>query len=41
MGVCFDCLVEIADGAAGAAPLRARACLAPVRRGLRITVPSE
>lgn len=41
MGVCFDCLVETADGVADAAPMRVRACLAPVRRGLRITVPSE
>jgi sarcosine oxidase subunit alpha len=41
MGVCFDCLVEISDGAPGSAPLRARACLAQVRDGLRITVPAE
>ena len=41
MGTCFDCLVEIAEGAAGSAPLRVRACLAPIRAGLRITVPAE
>ena len=40
MGVCFDCMVEIADGA-GNPSLRARACLTPVRAGLHITVPSE
>ena len=39
MGVCFDCLVEISDGASGGEPLRARACLTQVRAGLRITVP--
>lgn len=38
MGVCFDCMVEIEDAAAGGAPLRARACLTMVRAGLRITV---
>jgi predicted molibdopterin-dependent oxidoreductase YjgC len=36
MGVCFDCLVEIEDGSS---QLRVRACLTPVRAGLRITVP--
>ena len=41
MGVCFDCLVEISDAASGDVPLRARACLTPVRAGLRITVPAE
>jgi sarcosine oxidase subunit alpha len=40
MGVCFDCLVEIADGASGNATLRLRACLTPVRAGLSITVPA-
>jgi sarcosine oxidase subunit alpha len=40
MGVCFDCMVEISDAATGSAPLRARACLTPVRAGLRITVPA-
>ena len=40
MGVCFDCLVEISDAASVDAPLRARACLTPVRAGLRITVPT-
>jgi sarcosine oxidase subunit alpha len=39
MGVCFDCLVEIAESATADAPLRLRACLVPVRAGLRITVP--
>ena len=37
MGVCFDCMVEIDDGVDGAA-LRVRACLTPVRAGLRIRV---
>ena len=41
MGVCFDCLVEISDPTNDAMPLRARACLTPVRDGLRITVPTE
>jgi hypothetical protein len=41
MGVCFDCLVEIFDAASGDVPLRARACLTPIRAGLRITVPTE
>jgi D-hydroxyproline dehydrogenase subunit gamma len=36
MGVCFDCLVEIEDGNSSR---RVRACLTPVRAGLRITVP--
>ncbi|HTJ15581.1 MAG TPA: (2Fe-2S)-binding protein [Steroidobacteraceae bacterium] len=40
MGVCFDCLVEISDAASGAEPVRARACLTPVRAGLHITVPA-
>jgi NADH dehydrogenase/NADH:ubiquinone oxidoreductase subunit G len=40
MGVCFDCLVEISHAASDVAPLRARACLTPVRAGLRITVPA-
>lgn len=35
MGVCFDCLVEIEDRGQA---LRARACLTPVRAGLRVTV---
>jgi predicted molibdopterin-dependent oxidoreductase YjgC len=37
MGVCFDCLVELADGAEGSS--RVRACLTPVRAGLRVVVP--
>lgn len=41
MGVCFDCLVEIADAAGGDMASRARACLTPVRAGMRITVPQE
>lgn len=41
MGVCFDCMIEIEDVAAGGAPLRARACLTPVRADLRITVAQE
>ena len=40
MGVCFDCLVEIDDGV-GKAPLRVRACLTPVRAGLRVRVAQE
>jgi sarcosine oxidase subunit alpha len=39
MGVCFDCMIEIAE-AADQPSLRARACLTPVRAGLHITVPS-
>lgn len=35
MGVCFDCLVEIEEGGGHS---RVRACLTPVRAGLRITV---
>lgn len=36
MGVCFDCMIDVesADGVSS----RVRACLAPVRAGLRITV---
>lgn len=41
MGVCFDCMIEIEDAVSGAAPLRARACLTPVRAGLRITAAQE
>jgi sarcosine oxidase subunit alpha len=41
MGVCFDCLVEISNPTSGDVPMRARACLTPVRAGLRITVPTE
>lgn len=37
MGVCFDCLVEVAEGE-GVSP-RVRACLKPVRAGLRVVVP--
>lgn len=42
MGVCFDCLVEVEErdappGAAG----RVRACLTPVRAGLRVRVPEQ
>lgn len=45
MGICFDCMVLIeraasADaGVPASAPVRVRACLTPVRAGLRITVP--
>ncbi|MGH8165809.1 MAG: (2Fe-2S)-binding protein [Woeseiaceae bacterium] len=40
MGVCFECMVEVeeADAPPGAAG-RVRACLTPVRAGLRIRVP--
>jgi predicted molibdopterin-dependent oxidoreductase YjgC len=34
MGVCFDCMVEVED-----LPSRVRACLTPVRAGLRVVVP--
>lgn len=37
MGVCFDCMIEVQD-AAGVSS-RVRACLTPVRAGLRVTVP--
>ena len=37
MGVCFDCMVDVQD-AAGISS-RVRACLTPVRAGLRVTVP--
>jgi len=43
MGICFDCLVtveEIGPGG-GATVSRVRACLAEVRAGLLITVPSQ
>jgi D-hydroxyproline dehydrogenase subunit gamma len=35
MGVCFDCLVDVEDGGG---QTRVRACLTPVRAGLRISV---
>jgi hypothetical protein len=41
MGVCYDCLVEISNAASSDVSLRARACLTPIRAGLRITVPAE
>lgn len=37
MGVCFDCMIDVEDAAGVAA--RVRACLTPVRAGLRVTVP--
>lgn len=37
MGVCFDCMIDVQD-AAGVSS-RVRACLTPVRAGLRVTVP--
>lgn len=37
MGVCFDCLVEVKVGEGVSS--RVRACLAPVRAGLRVVVP--
>lgn len=37
MGVCFDCMIDVED-ATGVAS-RVRACLTPVRAGLRVTVP--
>lgn len=37
MGVCFDCLVEVQGGAEDSS--RVRACLTPVRAGLRVVVP--
>ncbi len=36
MGVCFDCMVEVED-----VPSRVRACLMPVRAGLRVVVPDS
>ena len=36
MGVCFDCMVEV-EGA----PSRVRACLMPVRAGMRVVVPES
>ncbi|WP_129776914.1 (2Fe-2S)-binding protein [Peristeroidobacter soli] len=36
MGVCFDCMVEVEDGSS-----RVRACLTPVRAGLRVIVPDH
>ena len=36
MGVCFDCMVEV-EGA----PSRVRACLTPVRAGMRVVVPEN
>lgn len=37
MGVCFDCLIEVEE--AEGVSLRVRACLTPVRAGLRVVVP--
>ena len=37
MGVCFDCLVEVEEGEGASS--RVRACLMPVRAGLRVFVP--
>lgn len=37
MGVCFDCMIAIEDAAGMSS--RVRACLTPVRAGLRVTVP--
>lgn len=37
MGVCFDCLIEVEEGKAVSS--RVRACLTPVRAGLRVVVP--
>lgn len=39
MGVCFDCLVEVTDDAEVVS--RVRACLTPVRAGLRVVVPES
>lgn len=36
MGVCFDCMIDVEDGAGVSS--RVRACLTPVRAGLRVTV---
>lgn len=36
MGVCFDCMVEVEE-----TPSRVRACLTPVRAGMRIVVPES
>jgi NADH dehydrogenase/NADH:ubiquinone oxidoreductase subunit G len=36
MGVCFDCMVEVED-----VPARVRACLTPVRAGMRVVVPED
>ncbi|HEY5758112.1 MAG TPA: (2Fe-2S)-binding protein [Steroidobacter sp.] len=36
MGVCFDCMVEV-EGV----PSRVRACLTPVRAGMRVVVPEN
>lgn len=37
MGVCFDCMVEVTEGTDVSS--RVRACLTPVRAGLRVVVP--
>jgi hypothetical protein len=39
MGVCFDCLVEVQDVPNGSS--RVRACLTPVRAGMRVVVPER
>lgn len=44
MGVCFDCLVALEDPAESGAsampgPARVRACMTPIRSGLRLRVP--
>jgi hypothetical protein len=38
MGVCFDCLIEVDEGNGAS---RVRACLMPVRAGLRVVVPER
>ena len=37
MGVCFDCMVEVEENVSS----RVRACLTPVRAGLRVVVPES
>jgi NADH dehydrogenase/NADH:ubiquinone oxidoreductase subunit G len=39
MGVCFDCMVEVEDVPNVSA--RVRACLTPVRAGMRVIVPES
>lgn len=42
MGVCFDCLVTVREGAApDGGARRVRACLAAVRPDIHVTVPAQ
>ncbi|WP_116810767.1 (2Fe-2S)-binding protein [Steroidobacter cummioxidans] len=40
MGICFDCMVEVEEEGANVSS-RVRACLTPVRAGMRVVVPED